>query len=1125
MKPYITSFLALILFSSLIAQKTTNPVTEGKIDSLLSIMTLEEKIGQLNQLSFGIGWGPAVKTQVPEEYRQLIRDGKIGSFLNAVGAGFTRELQTIALTESRVKIPLLFGYDVIHGFKTTFPVPLAEASSWDPELVRLSAHYQAKEAASVGIHWTFTPMVDIARDPRWGRIVEGSGEDTYLGSVLAYARVKGLQGDFSENNIIACAKHFAAYGGAEGGRDYNTVDISERTLREIYLPPFKAAIDAGALTFMCSFNEISGIPATGNKFLLSKILREEWKFDGFVVSDWNSIGELINHGSAANLKEAARISLDAGVDMDMESGAYSNNLYELIKENRTDIGIIDEAVRRILRIKYKLNLFYDPYKYHSIEKESMTVMSSEIQNAALETARRSIVLLKNENQLLPLMKTINKIAVIGPLAESRIDPLGSWYQMGDSNDVITVTEGIREVSPGSKIIFSQGCSINGLSREGFSDAIKAAEESDAVILVLGEAGNMSGEARSRSSLDLPGVQDELAREIIKTGKPVVVVLMNGRPLALQWISEHANAIVESWFLGIKSGRAIADVLFGNYNPSGKLPVTFPRVTGQIPVYYNHKNTGRPGNELNSYSSKYLDLPLTPLYPFGFGLSYTKFEYSKPLISKSKVTFNEDIRISLTVRNSGNYDGEEVVQLYIRDESASVTRPVKELKGFKKIFLKKGESAEVEFTLTSNDLAFYNDKMEFKAEAGKFIVYTGTNSEDVQSAEFELINPGELTGFISTRGKSFISPDGKGILLKGTNLGNWLVPEGYMFKFKNAASPRWIHEVISQLLPPGKSAKFWETFRDNYITEEDIIFLKQAGFNSVRVPFNYRLFVSEEHPGWEGPGFIYLDRVMDWCRKNNLYVLLDMHCAPGGQSGDNIDDSFGYPFLFEDELSRRTIINLWQKIAERYADETILIGYDLLNEPIAHYFDQDKLNPLLEPLYKEITAAVRKVDKNHLIFLGGAQWNSNFKPFGKPWDDKLVYTFHKYWTAADKSVIQDYIDFSNEHNVPLYMGESGENTNEWITEFRKTLDDNNISWGFWPYKKMDAASCLVTFNRPDGYDEVIKFADSSRSSFADIRKNYPADISVIEKALNDFLEMCRFENCRINEGYLKALDTR
>lgn len=741
--------LILILFSSSIlflagfvdnSRKPSNEeIISARVDSVLSLMTLEEKIGQLNQLSYGIGWGPTVKVTVPEEYRQLIREGKIGSFFNAIGAEFTYELQKVAVEESRLRIPIIFGLDVIHGFKTTFPVPIGEAATWQPEIVEMSAHYQAIESASAGIHWTFSPMVDIARDPRWGRIMEGSGEDPYLGSLMAAARVRGYQGNLSDLNIIACVKHYAGYGGAEGGRDYNTVDFSERTFRDVYLPPYKAGVEAGAYTLMASFNEIGGIPASGSKYLLTDILRDEWGFKGFVVSDWTSIGELVTHGFATDLKNAGEISLNAGLDMDMESRAYITHLKQLVEEGKVDEDVIDESVKRILRIKFLLGLFDDPFKYCDKEREQKNMMTNDIKIASQEVARRSFVLLKNEKNILPLKKDYKKIAIIGPLANNSEDPIGGWGGLGDSADVTTVLEGFKNyVEKSTQILYAKGCNINDQDKTGFKDAINKAKKSDVIILCVGENRDMSGEACVRSTLDLPGVQEELAKELLKTGKPIVAVLMNGRPLSINWLNENANAILETWFAGTMAGDAITKVLFGDYNPSGKLPVTFPRTVGQVPIYYNHKNTGRPGDLDNHFTSKYLDLPLTPLYPFGYGLSYTTFEYDNLNLSKKKITVEDSIVVSVKVKNTGKYDGEEVVQMYVQDLVGSVTRPVKELKGFSKIKLKRGEEKTVNFTIHEKDLRFTAADMKFKSEPGLFKVYVGTNSADVSEAQFELI---------------------------------------------------------------------------------------------------------------------------------------------------------------------------------------------------------------------------------------------------------------------------------------------------------------------------------------------------------------------------------------------------
>ncbi len=733
------SFILLLIFltfPSLAQQK----FFEAKIDSIISLMTLEEKAGQLNQLSSGLGMGPVIGQDDLETQKKLVREGKVGSLFNAVGADLTRELQKVAVEESRLKIPLIFGLDVIHGYKTTFPIPLAEASSWDPNAVELSARIAAKEASASGLHWTFAPMVDIARDPRWGRIAEGSGEDPYLGSVLSAARVKGFQGELKEKeNIVACTKHYAAYGGAEGGRDYNTVDMSERVLREVYLPPYKATVDAGVRTFMCSFNELDGVPSSANRWLLTDVLRNEWKFNGMVVSDWNSVGELISHGVAANLSDAAVLGLNAGVDMDMESRAYVGNVVKLVNDGKLPIAVVDEAVRRILKIKFEYGLFENPYRNSDKEREASDVLSKENKEAALDVARKSIVLLKNENQLLPLKKDLKTVAVIGPLADNQNDLLGSWFCMGDSSNVVTLLNGVKsKVSSSTEIIFAKGCNVKENNKDGFDEAVDAAKKSDVVILTLGEEGGMSGEAESRSSLDLPGVQEELVKEIYKTGKPVVVVLMNGRPLSISWIAENIPAVVEGWFLGVQAGNALADVLFGDYNPGGKLPATFPRTVGQVPIHYNHKNTGRPANDSVKWNSKYNDLPLGPLYPFGYGLSYTTFEYDKPVLSSTKINPDDKLKVSVEVRNTGEYDGEEVVQLYIRDMVASVTRPVKELKGFQKVFIKKGESKTVEFQLGKNELSFYDKNMKWTVEPGMFKVFVGTNSEEVQEATFEVL---------------------------------------------------------------------------------------------------------------------------------------------------------------------------------------------------------------------------------------------------------------------------------------------------------------------------------------------------------------------------------------------------
>lgn len=743
MKKLFTLFLFAALISSCSRQQSANlsdedKAIEKKIDQLLGEMTLEEKIGQMNQYSGNSAITGPLKAR-PEQIEDL-KNGWIGSMLNVVGATNTREMQKLVMENTRMKIPLLFAFDVIHGYKTIFPVPLGESASWDLEAIEASARVAGAESAAAGIHWTFAPMVDIARDPRWGRIMEGAGEDTYLGSKIAVARVKGFQGNSLNDNttIAACAKHYAAYGAAEGGRDYNTVDISTRVLHETYLKPFKAALDAGVVTFMNSFNEFDGMPATGNKYLVNQVLKGDWGFRGVVVSDWNSIGEMINHGVAKDKYEAGMLAVNAGNDIDMESNSYREQLLQLVKDGKVSEKTINEAVRRILRLKFQLGLFDDPYKYCNEELEKKELLSSENLNTARDVSRKSIVLLSNKNQVLPVNPSVKSIAVIGPLADSKVDMNSTWTAMGDARDVVTVLEGIKaQVSPATRVLYAKGTNIKG-DTANIPAAVSIARQADVIVLAIGEAGNMSGEAHSRGSIRIPGRQEELAAEIFKLGKPVVVLLMNGRPLAIPWLAENAPSLLECWFLGTQSGNAIADVIFGKYNPSGKLPVTFPYSEGQIPMYYNHRNTGRPMmNENEFYVSRYEDIPNKPVYPFGFGLSYTTFSYSDIQLSAAEMAMNDSLKISVEVKNTGKYDGEEVVQLYIRDMVSSVIRPVKELKGFRKVMIKAGESSRVTFTIGQSDLAFYTADMSFKAEPGDFKVFVGTNSVDCKEATFIL----------------------------------------------------------------------------------------------------------------------------------------------------------------------------------------------------------------------------------------------------------------------------------------------------------------------------------------------------------------------------------------------------
>ena len=716
-----------------IAQKET---IAQKVEALLAKMTLDEKIGQLNQ--YNGDWeatGPVTK-DVGNKLDE-IKQGRVGAVLNIMGTEHCRTFQDAAM-KSRLKIPLLFGQDVIHGYHITFPIPLAEASSWDMAAIEKAERIAATEASASGINWTFAPMVDIARDPRWGRVMEGAGEDPYLGSLIATARVKGFQGNGlgSTDAVMACAKHFAAYGAAIGGRDYNSVDMSLRTLWEIYLPPFKAAKDAGVATFMNSFNDLNGIPATGNSYLQRDILKGKWGFKGFVVSDWGSIGEMINHGYAKDNYEAAEEAIKAGSDMDMESRSYINNLAKLVSDKKVTVNLIDDAVRRILRKKFELGLFDDPYKFINPDREKTALNRPENIDAARDMARKSMVLLKNDNNLLPLSKNLKKIALIGPLVKAEKELKGFWSLDVDQNKgIVSLMEGMQNHAGNTKLLYAQGCGITNTSHDGFADAIAAAKLADVVVMAMGEAPDMTGEAKSKSNIHLPGVQEDLIKEIKATGKPVVVLLMAGRPMIFNWTADNVPAIVYAWWLGSQGGNAMADILYGDYNPSGKLPITFPRSEGQIPIYYNHYNTGRPAKSDTDlfYVSAYTDLLNSPRYAFGHGLSYTKFAYKNMEIGKfnPSVKGNKPIQVSFMIQNTGKYAGEETVQLYIRDMVSQPLRPIKELKNFKKILLQPGEIRKVSFIIKRDELAFYNDKLERITQPGTFQVMIGSASDDIR----------------------------------------------------------------------------------------------------------------------------------------------------------------------------------------------------------------------------------------------------------------------------------------------------------------------------------------------------------------------------------------------------------
>ncbi len=738
MKNTLQLFLLLAIPIFTTAQQKT---IDQKVDSVLKLMTLEEKVGQMNQYS-GI-WehtGPITKQG---DILDQVKAGKLGSMLNINGVPHTKELQELAM-QSRLKIPLLFGQDVIHGFRNTFPIPLAEAASWDMEIIERAARIAATEAAAAGIHWTFAPMVDISRDPRWGRVMEGAGEDPYLGSMIATARVKGFQGKGLGNidAVMACAKHFAAYGAAIGGRDYNSVDMSDRTLWEIYLPPFKAAAEAGVATFMNSFNDLNGIPASASHYLQRDILKNKWNFKGFIVSDWGSIGEMIPHGYVKDNYEAAWKASLAGSDMDMESRSYINHLVTLVNEGKVPVTVIDDAVKRILYKKFEMGLFDDPYKFSNAEREKQVLANPQHALIARDVAKKSIVLLKNENNVLPISKSTKTIAFIGPIVKRVRENLGFWsIEFPDSNYIVSQWEGLQnKLGNKTKLLYAEGCGIDDTSRAGFANAVAIAKQADVVIMSVGERRDMSGEAKSRSDIHLPGVQEELIKAIHATGKPLVVMINAGRPLVFQWTSENVPAILYTWWLGSEAGNAIADVLFGDYNPSAKLPMTFPRSEGQIPIYYSYLNTGRPAQNDSDrfYRSAYIDLSIHPQYEFGYGLSYTSFKYDNLQANKTKMKMDEVITINCRVTNSGNRAGEEVVQLYLRDKVASLVRPVKELKDFKKIMLQPGESKTIQFIIDKNKLSFYNQQLDWIAEPGEFEIMIGSSSADIRlKTEIEL----------------------------------------------------------------------------------------------------------------------------------------------------------------------------------------------------------------------------------------------------------------------------------------------------------------------------------------------------------------------------------------------------
>lgn len=724
---------------------------ESQINTLISQMTLEEKIGQMNQYSgFGDLTGPESPNADANLKLEHLRLGYVGSMLNVRGVEAVRKFQKIAVEETRLGIPLIIGFDVIHGYKTISPIPLAESASWDLEAITNSAKIAAEEAAASGINWTFAPMIDVSRDARWGRVMEGAGEDPFLGSKIAEARVIGFQGNdlSSPKTLAACAKHFAAYGFAESGKEYNTVDIGSSTLYNVVLPPFKAAAAAGVKTFMNAFNELNGIPATGHHFLQRTVLKDQWAFDGFVVSDWGSVEEMVVHGHAENSRHATEIAVKAGSDMDMESDCYVTELAYLVRKNIVSEDLINDAVHRILKVKFELGLFDDPYRYCDLQREQEVVGQPKFHEAVLDIAKKSIVLLKNDNKTLPLKKQGQRIALIGALAADKNSPLGNWRIAADDDTAVSVLEGMQTYKS-NQLVYAQGTplsigpttfveevKINTTDRSGFSEALQVAKTADVVVMVLGEVGYQSGEARSRSDLGLPGLQQQLLEAVYKVNPHIVLVLNNGRPLVLDWANQHIPAIVEAWQLGTQSGNAIAQVLYGDYNPSGKLPMSFPRAVGQVPVYYNHKNTGRPSlpESKNVFWSHYQDVENTPLFPFGYGLSYTTFSYNN---LKTTVNSNQTVTVSVELTNTGSIEGKEVVQLYIRDHYASVTRPVRELKGFELVHLNPNEQKTITFELTATELGFYNNQGTFVVEPGTFSIFVGGDSTASLSVDVTL----------------------------------------------------------------------------------------------------------------------------------------------------------------------------------------------------------------------------------------------------------------------------------------------------------------------------------------------------------------------------------------------------
>ena len=1087
----VPAALALMLALSPLAHAAPAADLDAKVDALLQQMSMEEKLGQLSQYSGDSrATGPVT---FKGNLEQDIQSGRVGSMLNVIGSSSTRQYQEVAM-RSRLKIPLLFGQDVIHGFKTTFPLPLAESASWDLAAIERSARIAATEAAASGIHWTFAPMVDVARDPRWGRVMEGAGEDTYLGSKIAYARVKGFQGRQlgDLDAVMATAKHFAAYGAALGGRDYNSVDMSERMLWETYLPPFKAALDAGAATFMNSFNDLNGVPASGNSYLLRDILKGQWGFSGFVVSDWGSIGEMVEHGYVKDGKAAALSAITAGSDMDMESNAYRNNLAQLVTEHKVPVALVDDAVRRILRKKFELGLFDDPYRFSDAAREQAILNNPAHRTAARDMAGKSIVLLKNSQHVLPLSRDVKTVAFIGPMVKATKDNHGAWAvtlpDVDYSKFVVSQWDGLKnKLGEHTRLLYAKGSEIEGNSKAGFAQALKIAKQADVVIVSVGERFDMSGEARSRSSLGLPGVQEDLVKALHATGKPLVVLINAGRPLVFNWIADNVPTVVYTWWLGTEAGNAIADVLVGDVNPSAKLTMSFPRSVGQIPIYYNSFNTGRPqaAGAASGYVSGYIDLDGSPRFPFGYGLSYTEFGYSNLRLDKSVLRGDEKITVSMDLTNTGKRAGEEIVQLYLRDRVASVVRPVRELKDFRKVRLEPGQTQTLQFVIDREKLSFYNAQLHWGAEAGEFDLMLGASAADIRLRNTFQLAPAEpaasaYPSMLHTQGTRWVQADGTPIALKGANLGNWLLPEFWMMGYGEDAKVNdqcTLESVLDQRFGVAQRERLIQLHRDNWITQRDWDLIPKFGLNLVRLPFLWSVVEDEKNPRHlRADAWHYLDQAIAQARAHGLYVILDLHGAVGAQGTEHHSGCAGKNLYWSTPEYQERTDWLWRQIAAHYKDEPVVAGYDLLNEPWGSSAEQ------LAAVVKKLYASIREVDPNHIILL--PDHPKGIAPYGNPLAQgmrNVAFETHPYpgffgWAKPGMEVHRDWLQCLPDGggvcawkermaalDMPLYIGEFQPWANlepELSGQITRASYDRYAQLGWastaWSYKKFSRA---------------------------------------------------------------------